>query len=228
MAKARNDILPMVIVNDSLIEEVDSTKFLGIHLVRELTWAKYHIDVLCSSCQWYLCSAEPITVLLVYQHFSYGVRLWGGCAKYKFDINFRLQKKALSSEKSGLIKEKPTTDAVLTLVDMILEGIEYRVHGIRGVSLKSLSFFLNHRFQVVQISSKSSKQIELSCRIPQGSIFAEDTTFIKHVGELSAELGDTGRWFMNACLRKRVFISSTDCQIQLKMLVRLRRYKDSP
>ncbi|KAG8304619.1 hypothetical protein J6590_089212 [Homalodisca vitripennis] len=65
------------------------------------------------------------------------------------------------------------------------------------------------------------KQFESSQK--SNSEKAKTYTCMRHVAEQTTELVDTERWFMNACLHKRVFNSSTDCPIQSKMLQRQRR-----
>lgn len=93
-------------VDDSHLEEVDSTRFLGMYLDRGLTWED-HVDHICSRVASGIyalrnlsqyCSLEVLKMAyfgLVYAHLSYGIRVWGSCAKHRFERVFRLQKKAI-------------------------------------------------------------------------------------------------------------------------------------
>jgi hypothetical protein len=97
---------PDIMIADSLLDEVQSTKFLGIHLDKGLTWNK-HIDSLCAklssgiyalrSLAKYCPSQVLMTAYygLIYPHLSYGVVIWGACANYQFQRLFKLQKKAI-------------------------------------------------------------------------------------------------------------------------------------
>lgn len=95
-----------IMVDDAVIEEVDSFKFLGIHIDRGLSWS-FHLDSICSkvSSGTYalrvLSKYCPTNVLkmayfgLVHSHMSYGIALWGCCADKYFLRLFRLQKRAI-------------------------------------------------------------------------------------------------------------------------------------
>uniref|UniRef100_A0A1B6K603 Reverse transcriptase domain-containing protein n=1 Tax=Homalodisca liturata TaxID=320908 RepID=A0A1B6K603_9HEMI len=79
-----------VMVDDVLLEENDSTKFLGMCLDRGLTW-DHHIESK-------FCSLDLLTTIyfgLLYPHITYCLRLWGSCSKYKFERVFRIQKEAV-------------------------------------------------------------------------------------------------------------------------------------
>lgn len=80
--------IPVVMVDDVLIEDTDSTKFLGIYLDRGLTWNN-HIDHVCSKVTSgiyvlrnlvYFCSAQVLRMAyfgLIYPHLEYGTRGFG-------------------------------------------------------------------------------------------------------------------------------------------------------
>jgi hypothetical protein len=101
-----NEIRPMVVMDDDLLEETESTKFLGMILDRGLNWDD-HIDSLCSKVTSGIyvlrnlakfCSQDVLKMAyfgLIYPHLAYGIRLWGSCSKQRFERVFRLQKKAV-------------------------------------------------------------------------------------------------------------------------------------
>uniref|UniRef100_A0A1B6HTM5 Uncharacterized protein n=1 Tax=Homalodisca liturata TaxID=320908 RepID=A0A1B6HTM5_9HEMI len=92
--------------DEAILDEAESTKFLGMYLDRGLTWSD-HIDRVCSkvaSGTYVLrnlakfCSFDVLKTAYfgtVHPHLTYGLRLWGSCSKYKFDRVFRTQKKAV-------------------------------------------------------------------------------------------------------------------------------------
>ena len=100
------DLLPIVMVDEDLLELTDSTKFLGMILDRGLTWSD-HVDQVCSKVTSgifalrNLAKVCPRNILLmayyglIYPYLAYGIRLWGGCAKHKLERVFRLQKRAI-------------------------------------------------------------------------------------------------------------------------------------
>lgn len=96
---------PAIMLSDTLLEEVNSTKFLGIYLDQRLTWED-HIDNVCSKISagvYALRSLSkycPTQVLmmayygLIYPHLSYGLSLWSASANVHFLRVFKLQKKS--------------------------------------------------------------------------------------------------------------------------------------
>ncbi|XP_046660183.1 BTB/POZ domain-containing protein 6-B-like isoform X3 [Homalodisca vitripennis] len=104
--RAPHEPAPSVVLNDMVIDEVLSTKFLGIHIDKGLSWEK-HLDVACarmSSGIYTLrklaefCGIHLLKIAyygLVYPHMSYGITLWGGCANVHFQRCFVLQRKAV-------------------------------------------------------------------------------------------------------------------------------------
>jgi hypothetical protein len=97
---------PAVSVEDVFLEETESTKFLGMYLDQGLTWGN-HIDNICAKVASGIfalrslnsfCSLDILKTAyfgMVYPHFAYGIRLWGGCSREKFQRIFILQKKAV-------------------------------------------------------------------------------------------------------------------------------------
>lgn len=95
-----------VVVGDAVLEEADSTKFLGIHIDQCLSWS-VHIDKICLKTSSGLFALRSIAGYfniqvqlmvyfgLIYPHLSYGIRLWGSCSILNFKRIFRLQKKAV-------------------------------------------------------------------------------------------------------------------------------------
>jgi len=101
-----SEVQPSVMVDETLLEEVESTCFLGMYLDRGLTWND-HVEHICSKIASGIyalrnlaefCSTDVMKMAyygLVYPHMTYGLRLWGSCAKFRFERVFRLQKKAI-------------------------------------------------------------------------------------------------------------------------------------
>jgi hypothetical protein len=104
---------PNVIVDDALLEEADSTKFLGMHLDRGLTWDD-HIEAICAKASsgmyalWSLlryCSKEVLRMAyfgLVYPHLAYGIRIWGSCSA-KMQKRHAKSKNARAKMPSGIL-----------------------------------------------------------------------------------------------------------------------------
>lgn len=98
-AYSNNKLGPTVMVNSDTLEEVESVKFLGIHLDKELTWND-HIDSLCSkiSSGIYVlrelakhCSFNVLLMAyygIIFPHLSYGIIIWGKCASKDFQRLF--------------------------------------------------------------------------------------------------------------------------------------------
>lgn len=95
-----------IMVNDVILEEAESTKFLGLHIDTGLTW-NAHIDSVCAILALDIFSLRHLSKFcflqvqlmayfgLVNPHLSYEIKEWGSCATSKFSRVFRLQKKAI-------------------------------------------------------------------------------------------------------------------------------------
>ncbi len=106
LRRTSSDNNPIVMLDDTEVEEVYSTKFLGIHLDRGLTW-DCHVDSVCGKLASgiyvlrQLSEYCPIQVLMtayygvIYPHLAYGLALWGSCSNTHFSRIFILQKKAI-------------------------------------------------------------------------------------------------------------------------------------
>lgn len=116
LREQEGDCRPSLMIGDEVLKETTSVKFLGVHLDYRLTWDD-HINHICSKVSSNIfalrklskiCSLEVLKTAyygLIYPHLVYGLRLWGGCSKYKLDRVFRLQKRAVRIIKNLKIRE---------------------------------------------------------------------------------------------------------------------------
>jgi hypothetical protein len=103
-SKFNNDL--NIIINNTIINQVEHIKFLGIHLDRGLTW-NFHVDDVCSKVSSNIyairnlakyCDKKTLLTAyfgMIYPHFQYGIIVWGQCSKNYFKRVFVLQKKVL-------------------------------------------------------------------------------------------------------------------------------------
>ena len=93
-------------INNSVIEKVSNTKFLGVVIDEELTW-RPHVEYLSKKLR---CSIGSLNRIKDYisvslhkslyhtlfeSHLSYGISVWGGVSRTHLDKLFVLQKKCL-------------------------------------------------------------------------------------------------------------------------------------
>ncbi len=129
-------------------------------------------------------------------------------------VNFLEKHNLLSKTQFGFRNGKSTIDAVVRLVDLIVDGLESRkstlsvfldlskafdcvdhstlIHklehyGIRGVPLKWLESYLSNRTQFVGISDVCSEERRLSFGVPQGSILSP-LLFLIYVNDVGASV----------------------------------------
>ena len=101
------DLLPEnVKINDTILSQVESTKFLGLHIDRDLSW-KTHINSLnkilsrntgiLHKLKHYFPShiLQSIYSTLISPYFNYGILAWGNTNNILLDSLFRIQKRAI-------------------------------------------------------------------------------------------------------------------------------------
>lgn len=96
----------VIILNDSILERVESTKFLGVLIHENLTW-QTHIKYICNKLSKITAVLArikhqlPIYVMkIIYNslfssHLLYGITVWGGSPASHLDRMVKLQKKAI-------------------------------------------------------------------------------------------------------------------------------------
>ena len=97
---------PVVFLDDELLENESSVKFLGMHIDKKLSWSS-HVDVISSKiCSGLfvlrnivgMCSIETalsVYYALIESHISYGIALWGSGNIANMEKIFKLQKRAM-------------------------------------------------------------------------------------------------------------------------------------
>lgn len=163
ISKTDNKEIPIVMLNDNIVEQVDRVKFLGLNIDSKLTW-EYQIDTLsrkmCSSI--FLlrhlsryCSLDVLKTAyygLIHSVMSYGVCFWGNCSKIKMLQIFILQKSAIrimyklnnrDSCRNAFQKLNILTFPSLYIYETIVycmskcnmvQGIEIHSHGTRSAT----------------------------------------------------------------------------------------------
>lgn len=105
----RRESCPPVYINNKQLLEVDSTKYLGIHLDKRLTWRKHiftkrkQLGLKLQQMYWILGRQSRLSLenkLLVYKAilkpiWTYGLQLWGSASNSNLEIIQRFQNKAL-------------------------------------------------------------------------------------------------------------------------------------
>jgi len=90
-------------LNNKHLAQPDNVKYLGIHLVRKLTWRKHittkrkQLDLKLRKLYWIIGRKSKLSLenkLLVYKAiWTYGVQLWGSASNSNIDILERFQSK---------------------------------------------------------------------------------------------------------------------------------------
>ncbi|KAG8335335.1 hypothetical protein J6590_070573 [Homalodisca vitripennis] len=96
----------LVMADEAIIHEAESSKFLGMYLDEGLTWSD-HIDRVCSK-------------------YILGFRLWDNSSEYNFDRAFRAQKKACEITLGELVL---LTLPSLYILDVTLDVHQYETRG---------------------------------------------------------------------------------------------------
>jgi hypothetical protein len=98
-----------VFINNAIIPESASVRYLGIQLNKKLNWKerivtkRKHIDVITKKLIWLLGRKSPLNLenkILLYKAaikpiWTYGIELWGCASKTNIDIIQRAQSKIL-------------------------------------------------------------------------------------------------------------------------------------
>ena len=105
LSKARN-INAEVKINNKIINEVESAKFLGVTLDSKLSWSQHikHIKGKIAKCIGILSKARKVftvkTLNTIYYSFihpylTYSIEIWGAANKHLMESLFKLQKRAV-------------------------------------------------------------------------------------------------------------------------------------
>lgn len=105
----RKNTCPSIKMNDKLIPQADTVKYLGMHLDRRLTWKKHittkrkELDLKFKKMYWLLGRKSALSLknkILLYKVqlmpiWTYGIQLWGTASNSNLEILQRFQSKLL-------------------------------------------------------------------------------------------------------------------------------------
>ncbi len=96
----------ITMVDECIVEDTQTVKFLGIYIDRGLTWENQINNVCCKVASGLFCLRKlssfcsPQVLLmayygLIFSHLNYGIIFWGNSSHKNFDRVFRMQKEAV-------------------------------------------------------------------------------------------------------------------------------------
>lgn len=139
--QARSKLCPTIFVEEEILNQVEETKFLGLIIDENLSWAEHinHVIRKTSSGLYALrrmaqsCNIETLKTIyyaLIHSHISYGICIYGATTKFNLDRILLQQKRALrvmlNLKQKETVKHLFTELKIFTVYSLfIYESIKY-------------------------------------------------------------------------------------------------------